>query len=456
MKNTGNKPGPCAGDNDPVNKSFDALGTDAFFVRRLAVRGITVPTAVQELVMPKIFAGEELIFSSATGTGKTFAYLIPLLQRFALNRRETGPPGIIVAAPTYELCSQIKGEADFLLEGINQVPDLADPDPAASGPAASGLSEGSDLAGSAPMVPEGAGRAVVKAAGTFPPVRAGLCIGSANISRQVETLKKEKPFLVIGNPGRLLQLARMGKLSLRGLKALVFDEGDRLAAKELFEETGEFAGLAREQGGPSLRCYACSATMPERAKSRLLPFFGPEAGTAKEPGREVLRDSIEHWVLFSEERKKTRTLVSFLAAVKPRKALVFIDAGGRIGRVAGLLQNHKISAGCLYGGMDKQARRNALDDFRKDRIKVLVTSDLAARGLDIPGVSHIVALDMGTGEESYIHRAGRTARSGKRGVMVTIGDEAELRRLQALEKKLGIVIYPKALYQGRLERAGDI
>jgi superfamily II DNA/RNA helicase len=416
MKNTGNSPGP--GENVPADKNFEALGTDVFFVRRLAARGITVPTAVQKLVMPKILAGEEVIFSSATGTGKTFAYLIPLLQRFALDRKETGPPGIIVAAPTYELCSQIKGEADFLLEGINQVPEQAER--------------------------------------PFPPVRAGLCIGSANISRQVETLKKEKPFLVIGNPGRLLQLARMGKLSLRGLKALVFDEGDRLAAKELFAETGEFAGLAREQGGPSLRCYACSATMPERAKSRLLPFFGPEAGTAKEPGREVLRDSIEHWALFSEERKKTRILVSFLAAVKPRKTLVFIDAGGRIGRVAALLQNHKIPAGCLYGGMDKQARRNALDDFRKDRIKVLVTSDLAARGLDIPGVSHIIALDTGTGEESYIHRAGRTARSGKRGVMVTIGDETELRKLQALEKKLGIVIYPKALYQGRLERAGDI
>jgi superfamily II DNA/RNA helicase len=384
--------------------------------------------------MPKIFSGGELVFSSATGTGKTFAYLIPLLQRFALNRKDRGPPEIIIAAPTYELCSQIKGEADFLLEGINGDRDETE------SPGMSGRGTGES--------PEAFGR------GAFP-VRAGLCIGSANISRQIETLKKEKPLLVIGNPGRLLQLARMGKLPLRGLKALVFDEGDRLAAKELFEETGIFAGLAREQGGPSLRCYACSATMPERAKARLLPFFGPEACTAEEPGWEVLRDSIEHWALFSEERKKTGVLVSFLAAVKPRKALVFIDAGGRIGRVAGLLQNHKVSAGCLYGGMDKKARRGAMDDFRKGRTSVLVTSDLAARGLDIPDLSHIIALDM-AGEEAYIHRAGRTARAGKRGVMVTIGDETELRRLQVLEKKLGIVIYPKALFRGRLEKAGDI
>ncbi|MDR0390022.1 MAG: DEAD/DEAH box helicase, partial [Spirochaetaceae bacterium] len=238
-----------------MSGAFDALGVDAFFIRRLAERGITRPTAVQALVIPKILAAGELIFSSDTGTGKTFAYLIPLLQRLVLGQNKTGSAEIIIAAPTYELCSQIKGEVDFLLEGI------AGEEEAQAG--------------------EGAAR-----------VRAGLCIGSANISRQIETLKKEKPLVVVGNPGRLLQLARMGKLKLRGLKALVLDEGDRLTAKELFAETSAFAGLAREQGDRSLKLYACSATMPEKAKNALLPFFGPDAGTAEEPGREVLRDSI--------------------------------------------------------------------------------------------------------------------------------------------------------------------
>jgi superfamily II DNA/RNA helicase len=435
-----------------VNNSFDALGVDAFFVRRLGGRGITVPTAVQKLVMPKILAGEEVIFSSATGTGKTFAYLIPLLQRFVLNQKETVPAGIIVAAPTYELCSQIKGEADFLLEGIREEQEAADAAQTDTGGTQAGANT---MQANAAQTDTGGTRGAPGGRRGLLP-RAGLCIGSANISRQIETLKKEKPTVVIGNPGRLLQLALMGKLKLQGLKALVLDEGDRLASKELFDETDRFARLAREQGNRSLVLYACSATMPEKARRRLLPFFGPEAGTAEEPGGEVLRNSIEHWALFSEERQKTRTLISFLAAVKPRRAMVFIDAGGRIGRVAGLLQNHKIPAGCLYGGMDKRARRNSLDDFRKGKTRVLVTSDLAARGLDITGVSHIIALDTGGGGESYIHRAGRTARSGKRGVMATIGDGPELRKLAAIEKKLGIVIYPKALYQGRLEPAGDI
>jgi superfamily II DNA/RNA helicase len=100
--------------------------------------------------------------------------------------------------------------------------------------------------------------------------------------------------------------------------------------------------------------------------------------------------------------------------------------------------------------MDKQERKRALDDFRSGAVRFLVTSDLAARGLDIPGVSHVISLDVSEDRDIYIHRSGRTARAGKRGVMVTIGNETELRRLAALEKKLGITIYPKVLYGGKI------
>jgi superfamily II DNA/RNA helicase len=197
---------------------------------------------------------------------------------------------------------------------------------------------------------------------------------------------------------------------------------------------------------------ACSATIPKKAESLLLPLFGGKPQVLEDPGR-ILQDHIEHWALYSQGRKKTEALISFLTAVKPRKALIFIDRGDRIGKITALLQSHKIPALCLYGGMDKKARRHAVDDFRKGSATILVTSDLSARGLDIPDISHIVALDVGETGDAYIHRAGRTARAGRRGIMTTIGDEIELTRLAALEKKLGIVIYPKALYQGRLERA---
>jgi superfamily II DNA/RNA helicase len=104
----------------------------------------------------------------------------------------------------------------------------------------------------------------------------------------------------------------------------------------------------------------------------------------------------------------------------------------------------------LFSRMDKKERKTAMERFRSGKATVLVSSDLAARGLDIPGISHVIALDVSEDKDAYIHRAGRTGRAGKKGIMVSIGDEVEMRRLAALEKKLGIVVYPKELYEGKV------
>jgi superfamily II DNA/RNA helicase len=377
-----------------LNPSFEALGVNSPYTAQLAARGIVTPTEIQAQVIPRLLAGRNTLFRSATGTGKTFAYLIPLFQTLLAE-----PPGawpvVLVCAPTYELCSQIKAEADFLLP---------------------------------------------------PPLKAGLVIGAGSMGRQIEGLKKEKPAVIIGNPGRLLQLARMGKLKLGRTAALVLDEGDRLVADELFEETRELAALVT---GRRITA-ACSATLSPKSRERLLPLMGEAVATEERDDSEILRDKIEHWAIFSEERRKIGTLRSFLAAAKPRKALVFTGRGGEVGNIVSQLQFNHIGALGLYGDLDKKNRKQALDDFRRDRVHVLVTTDLAARGLDIPGISHIIALDVPAEGDPYIHRAGRTGRAGKTGIMVTIGDEDAMRRLAGLEKRLGIIVYPKELYQGRV------
>jgi superfamily II DNA/RNA helicase len=413
--------------------SFDELGVAPFFAGRLLERQITGPTDIQSRVIPPLMEGHNVLFSSATGTGKTFAYLLPLLQGLlgpagipaaaaglgpagipaaeppeaaadpppktpgtGGGRPRRSGPAFLICAPTYELCSQIKGELDFLLPG-----------------------------------------ALLKTA---------LLIGSASVGRQIEGLKKNKPAVVVGNPGRLLQLARMGKLSLGNLRYLVLDEGDRLTADELVGETRELMALVNRDRLTA----ACSATIPPPSRDRLLPLLGEDVRIESGDPGEALRDRIEHWAILSEDRRKIGTLRSFLGAAKPRKTLVFIDRAGQVGNILAQLQYHHFSAAGLYGDMDQRARKQALEDFRLGKVSVLVTSDLAARGLDIAGVSHVVALDVPQRGEPYIHRAGRTARAGRRGVMVTIGDEGEMRRLAALEKKLGIAIYPKELYGGRI------
>jgi superfamily II DNA/RNA helicase len=388
-------------------ESFTALGISPGFIEKLTERNIREPTPIQKLVIPSLLAGKNVLFCAATGTGKTFAYLLPLFQTLfgsAAAGPEDGSGGrgtgteLLVLAPTLELCSQIKKEADFLLEGQE------------------------------------------------PRIKVNLVIGSANLERQIGTLKKDRPRVIVGNPGRLVLLARMKKLKLGNLKALVLDEGDRLFAEELASDTRELLGLINRDR----QVTACSATLSPKSRNLLLPFMG-EGTLFVETGEEdILRSRIEHWAFFCEERRKIQSLRSLLGAVKPKKALVFSGRGGQPGNIVAQLQYHHIPAAGLYGDMDKKNRKEAIDGFRSGKISVLVSSDLAARGLDIPGITHVIALDVPPEGGPYIHRAGRTGRAGNRGIMITIGDADEMRRLARLEKNLGITIYPKVLYRGQV------
>ena len=394
-------------------------GLSPFFIDRLKERNILFPTEIQREVIPRLLAGESFIFRSATGTGKTFAYLLPLLEQL-LGLLETssvlrGKPLLLIAAPTFELCSQIKNEADFLLEAT--------------------------------------------------PVHTALLIGSGAPGRQIEVLKKEKPEVVVGNPGRILAMARQGKLKLKNIRFLVLDEGDRLVADELHKETREMVSLLKLS-----LCTACSATLPEKSRQRLLPLLGiPEDKSIEDDsGRTVvsegsplavLREKVEHWAFFCPMREKPDLLRSLIAALDaaggrkrkaPVKALIFSSRASQVEDIASRLRCHKLPAAALSGGMDSSRRRQALDAFRHGRTRFLVSSDLAARGLDISGVTHVIALDVCEDRDVYLHRAGRTARAGKAGVMVSIGTEGEMRRLEALEKNLGLTVYPKVLYGGKI------
>jgi superfamily II DNA/RNA helicase len=396
------------------SNSFEALGVLPFFIERLKERGINAPLEIQKDVIPLLLNNEKILFRSPTGTGKTFAYLLPLLGKLLpqpenLDSTRRRGAGLLIAAPTYELCSQIKAEADFLLRETG--------------------------------------------------LRTALLIGQANMTRQIEDLKKNPPDIILGNPGRLLLLARMEKIKLKTLRYVILDEGDRLVSNELLEETGELVNMIRQKTGPEkageLLFAGCSATFSAKSKERLLSLMG-EGIRDIDSGGNILRDQVEHWALYCEEREKLDLLRSLIAALNPKrrkasfKALIFTSRGSEVGKIVSLLQRRGLAAGGLMGSMKNQDRKQFLDDFRGGRINLLVTSDLAARGLDIPGISHVIALDLHDNPDSYIHRAGRTARAGRRGIMVTIGDKNEMLRLSALEKRLKIMIYPKELYGGRV------
>ena len=398
--------------------SFEELGVHPCFTEKLKERSIVKPTAIQSLVITRLLEGGNILFRSATGTGKTFAYLLPALHDLVCaeeNVNYSGGPAVLICAPTFELCSQIKEEVDF-------------------------LTASKDRRG----------------------LKSALLIGSVKIDKQIESLKKIKPAVAAGSLSRLLVLAKMKRLDFSNLRFLILDEADRLTAQECIEETEELLAIIKrntdKRKNNILRLAACSATVGIKTREQLGVLF-KDAEILKSDDHEIIRERIEHWAVFSEKRRKVQTLRSLLAALKNGKsrikALVFTSRNDEAGKILSQLQYHHIKAEGLFGKMIKKPitgvqRREALDSFKNGGIEVLVCTDLAARGLHIPGVTHVISLDVPSDGEQYIHRCGRTGRAGKHGVMVTIGDETQMRLLASLEKKLKIIVYPKELFQGRV------
>ena len=395
--------------------SFNDLGINPVLTEKLSQKQIEKPTAVQKTVIPRLLAGNSVIFRSATGTGKTLAYLLPALHAL-LDDKDGGyggGPAVLICAPTLELCSQIKAEADFF-----------------SPPLVSSLT--------------------------------ALLTGSVKLDKQIESLRKKRPAIVVGNPVRLLALAKMGKLKFNNLRFLIMDEADRLTAQECLDETEELlaviARYVKRRMENNLCLAACSATVGKKTCGLLGPLFRA-AELVESDDHEILREYIEHWAIFSEKRRKVQTLRSLFAALKAKKsrvkALVFTSRGDEAALLLSRLQYHHIAAAGLFGKTGKkpvssEERKAALESFRGGKVEALVSTDLAARGLDILGITHVIALDVPQDGEVYIHRCGRTGRAGKRGVMITIGDETQMRLLASLEKKLKIRIQPKELYEGKI------
>lgn len=353
---------------------------------KLAAISITEPTKVQEAVIPLIQKRKNVIFESETGTGKTYAFLLPLINKLEENP-STGKVKILIVAPTFELASQINAAAKKITDR-----------------------------------------------------KTALFIGGAPIKRQLETLK-EKPEIVTGTAARLVELIRLKKLKVDSLEACIFDEADRLVKKESFQDTEEL----RECLYAGTQLIGCSATLNKTVK---IFFAGAEEVLL--PKEDVLRKRITHWAIFSEYRDKIDTLRKFLNAAKPEKALIFTSRADQVENIYSKLTFKKVVCSALHAKADKQERKAAIDKFRSGKLPVLITSDLAARGLDIPEISHIIQMDLPSDEDFFIHRSGRTARAGKTGINVVIGDEYEMRKYAALEKKLGIKVFPKMIYDSRI------
>lgn len=384
---------------------FTSLNIESEYTNKLNEHQITEATAVQAQAIPEIMTGSSLLFQSETGTGKTLAYLLPLLQNIEKLENPKKEVRIVIVAPTIELASQIKTQVQMVTDS-----------------------------------------------------KAALLVGGAPIKRQVELLK-EKPLIVIGGPARLLELFHLKKLKLDGALALVLDEVDRLTAKEMIEDTLALITAMKKD----IQLIAASATITKSTQKILqdtrVKLNGKTESDLKTlflPPEDVLRKRITHYALFAETRDKIETLRKLLTAEKPEKALIFTSKVDQVANITAKLKYHNIECSALTAKTEKTERKATIDRFRSGKIKILVTSDLVARGMDIPNISHVIQMDMPSDDDFFIHRAGRTARMGKTGVNIVIGDAFEMRKYAAIEKKLKIIVYPRILYKGKLVDPNEV
>ena len=379
--------------------TFLNLGISEELNAKLQENNLVTPTAVQSKVIPEILQNKSLLFQSETGTGKTLAFLLPILQNIKEDEKSVQA---IILSPTHELSSQIKSE----IQKISNFKTM-------------------------------------------------LCIGGTPLKRQIETLK-EKPKVIIGSPVRIKELIFLKKIKTNSVRTIVFDEIDRLIEPEIRDDTVDLLKLLNSD----VQLIGCSATVKPNVKK----IFETALSSMREnsqieyielPLEDILQKRITHWAIYAEQRNKIDTLRSLINAIKPEKLLIFTAKTDQVANITQKLQFKKIDCVGLHSKTDKIQRKTIIDRFKSGKTKILITSDLAARGLDIQGVTHIVQMDLPSNDDFFIHRAGRTGRAGNTGINIVIGDGYEMKKYSNLEKKLKLVVYPKVLHSGKVVNPMD-
>ena len=374
-----------------LNPKFAELGVRDEIVRALAEDGKEHPFAIQELTLPLALAGDDLIGQARTGMGKTLAFGVPLLQRITTDaeRPLSGIPRALVVVPTRELCLQVSG----------------------------------DLATAAKYLTAGERKLTVTS-----------IYGGRPYEPQIEALANGVD-VVVGTPGRLLDLAQQGHLQLGGLSMLVLDEADEML------DLGFLPDIERilKQIPDERQAMLFSATMPDPIITLARTFMNqPTHIRAEAPHSAAIHDTTEQFVYRAHALDKVE-LVSRILQAKGRGAtMIFTRTKRTAQKVADELAERGFKVGAVHGDLGQAAREKSLKAFRTGDIDVLVATDVAARGIDIEDVTHVINYQIPEDEQAYVHRIGRTGRAGKTGIAVTLVDWDELARWEMIDKALGL------------------
>jgi superfamily II DNA/RNA helicase len=374
-----------------MTNTWSFLSTMKPFLREKWERsGFSAPTSIQLQSTSLILEGRDVVAESPTGTGKTLAYLLPLLQRIQTEEKNAQ---VVILAPTRELVRQIFEQAQKWAEG-------------------SGILSAS-------------------------------LIGGADIKRQQEKLKLH-PQIVVGTPGRVLELIKLKKLKMHAVKTIVLDEADQLTTPEHRETIQNIIKTTLSDR----QLLFFSATLPKQTEE-VAKAYTRQPEMIRIQREEANSGNVEHIYFLCEHRQKI-DILERLVKRGPVKALAFAKDIGNFALVASKLRYKGVDAEVLHSESKKTEREAVLKNFREGKFPLLLASDVAARGLDIEGLTHVVHLDFPQDADQYIHRSGRTGRMGAAGTVISLVTVREERILQKFSQELGIPIHKKVLYAGQI------
>lgn len=370
--------------------SFSHLGLSDKVLAAVAATGYTTPTPIQEQAIPHVLARRDVLGIAQTGTGKTAAFVLPMLTLLEKGRARARMPRTLILEPTRELAAQVKENFDRY--GAGQKLNVA------------------------------------------------LLIGGVSFGDQDLKLMRGVDVL-IATPGRLLDHTERGGLLLTGVELLVIDEADRMLDMGFIPDIERVCKLV-----PFTRqTLFFTATMPPEIRRVTEAFLhNPERVEVSKPATTAVTVTQSQVPAGREAHEKRETLRRLLRQAKDLKnAIIFCNRKREVAILHKSLQKHGFSVGALHGDMDQSARMAALDQFRKGELPLLVASDVAARGLDIPEVSHVFNFDVPHHADDYVHRIGRTGRAGRSGTAISIVTPLDQKSMAAIEKLIGQTI-PRA------------
>jgi superfamily II DNA/RNA helicase len=361
--------------------SFADLGLSDELLRAVSDSGYDEPTPIQRAAIPSVLMGRDLVGIAQTGTGKTAGFVLPMIDILHHGRSRARMPRSLILEPTRELAMQVADNFEKY--------------------------------------------------GKYHPLSMALLIGGVQMGDQVKALEKGVDVL-IATPGRLMDLFGRGKIMLTDCKLLVIDEADRMLDMGFIPDIEEICGKLPK----NRQTLLFSATMPPPIQKLAQKFLN-------EPKRvEVARPAtanvnIEQRLIQVRADKKKEALRDILRHEEFKNAIVFANRKTTVRELASSLKRSGFAAGQIQGDMDQSDRIAEFDRFKKDEITILVASDVAARGLDVKGVSHVINYDVPWQPDDYVHRIGRTGRAGMKGIAITLATREDAEAIDRIEKLIG-------------------